>query len=50
MALRIERVNKRRTSVDLAMDDQGWRIAINSRPGLTTMGSLSQVGGGAGGF
>lgn len=31
-------------------DDQGWRIQINSRPKLTTMGSLSQVGGGPGGF
>jgi hexosaminidase len=31
-------------------DDQGWRIAINSRPKLTAMGSLSQVGGGPGGF
>ena len=31
-------------------DDQGWRIAINSRPKLTAMGSLTQVGGGRGGF
>ena len=31
-------------------DDQGWRIALNSRPKLTTMGSLTQVGGGPGGF
>ena len=31
-------------------DDQGWRIAINSRPRLTTVGSVSQVGGGPGGF
>ena len=31
-------------------DDQGWRIAINSRPRLTAMGSLTQVGGGRGGF
>ena len=31
-------------------DDQGWRIQINSRPNLTAMGSLTQVGGGAGGF
>lgn len=31
-------------------DDQGWRIAINSRPKLTALGSLSQVGGGPGGF
>jgi hexosaminidase len=31
-------------------DDQGWRIQINSRPKLTEVGSLSQVGGGPGGF
>jgi hexosaminidase len=31
-------------------DDQGWRIAINSRPRLTSAGSATQVGGGAGGF
>ncbi|HEY3113896.1 MAG TPA: beta-N-acetylhexosaminidase [Gemmatimonadaceae bacterium] len=31
-------------------DDQGWRIALNSRPKLTALGSLSQVGGGPGGF
>jgi hexosaminidase len=31
-------------------DDQGWRIAINSRPKLTEVGSVSQVGGGPGGF
>lgn len=31
-------------------DDQGWRIQINSRPKLTAMGSLTQVGGGPGGF
>jgi hexosaminidase len=31
-------------------DDQGWRIAINSRPKLTAIGSLTQVGGGPGGF
>jgi hexosaminidase len=31
-------------------DDQGWRIAINSRPKLTEIGSVSQVGGGPGGF
>lgn len=31
-------------------DDQGWRIAINSRPRLTAVGSASQVGGGPGGF
>ena len=31
-------------------DDQGWRIQLNSRPRLTELGSLTQVGGGAGGF
>lgn len=31
-------------------DDQGWRIEIPSRPLLTSVGSLSQVGGGKGGF
>jgi hexosaminidase len=31
-------------------DDQGWRIQINSRPKLTALGSLTQVGGGPGGF
>ena len=31
-------------------DDQGWRIQINSRPKLTAIGSLTQVGGGPGGF
>ena len=31
-------------------DDQGWRIVINSRPRLTSVGSISQVGGGRGGF
>ena len=31
-------------------DDQGWRIQLNSRPRLTELGSLSQVGGGPGGF
>lgn len=31
-------------------DDQGWRIQINSRPNLTAVGSVSQVGGGRGGF
>jgi hexosaminidase len=31
-------------------DDQGWRIVINSRPRLTSVGSVSQVGGGPGGF
>jgi hexosaminidase len=31
-------------------NDQGWRIQINSRPRLTAVGSLTQVGGGPGGF
>ena len=31
-------------------DDQGWRIALNSRPQLTALGSVTQVGGGQGGF
>lgn len=31
-------------------DDQGWRIQIDSRPALTSVGSLTQVGGGPGGF
>ncbi|MEO7366490.1 MAG: beta-N-acetylhexosaminidase [Gemmatimonadaceae bacterium] len=31
-------------------DDQGWRIEIKSRPALTTVGGLTQVGGAAGGF
>lgn len=31
-------------------DDQGWRIEIKSRPGLTAIGGSTQVGGGAGGF
>ena len=31
-------------------DDQGWRIQIDSRPLLTTVGSVSQVGGGQGGY
>jgi len=31
-------------------DDQGWRIALNSRPRLVQLGSLTQVGGGSGGF
>jgi hexosaminidase len=31
-------------------NDQGWRIAINSRPKLTSMGATTQVGGGPGGF
>ena len=31
-------------------DDQGWRIQIDSWPKLTTVGSVTQVGGGPGGF
>lgn len=31
-------------------DDQGWRIAIERWPRLTSVGARSQVGGGAGGF
>ncbi len=31
-------------------DDQGWRIEIKSWPKLTEVGSLTQVGGGKGGF
>ncbi|MEU1149566.1 beta-N-acetylhexosaminidase [Streptomyces sp. NPDC005863] len=31
-------------------DDQGWRIAIDSWPRLTTYGGSTQVGGGQGGF
>lgn len=31
-------------------DDQGWRIAIRSRPRLAEMGGGTQVGGGQGGF
>ncbi|MFE0704453.1 beta-N-acetylhexosaminidase [Streptomyces sp. NPDC058872] len=31
-------------------DDQGWRIAVDSWPRLTTHGGSTQVGGGAGGF
>ena len=31
-------------------DDQGFRIAITSRPRLTEIGSVTQVGGGEGGF
>jgi hexosaminidase len=31
-------------------DDQGWRIEIKSRPQLVQMGSVTQVGGGPGGF
>ncbi|GGO88181.1 beta-N-acetylhexosaminidase [Wenjunlia tyrosinilytica] len=31
-------------------DDQGWRIAIKSRPRLATYGGSTQVGGGPGGY
>jgi hexosaminidase len=31
-------------------DDQGWRIVINSRPKLATIGGTTQVGGGPGGY
>ncbi|MCW2869823.1 MAG: beta-N-acetylhexosaminidase [Streptomyces oryziradicis] len=31
-------------------DDQGWRIAIKSRPRLTRHGGSTQVGGGSGGY
>jgi hexosaminidase len=31
-------------------DDQGWRLEIKSWPKLTEVGSVSEVGGGAGGF
>jgi hexosaminidase len=31
-------------------DDQGWRIVINSRPRLATIGGSTQVGGGPGGY
>jgi hexosaminidase len=31
-------------------DDQGWRIAINGWPDLTTRGGSTEVGGGAGGY
>ena len=31
-------------------DDQGWRIEIKSWPKLTEIGSLTEVGGGKGGF
>ena len=31
-------------------DDQGWRIEIKSWPKLTTVGGLTEVGGGKGGF
>ena len=31
-------------------DDQGWRIEIKSRPRLVALGSVTQVGGGPGGY
>ncbi|MEU5790782.1 beta-N-acetylhexosaminidase [Micromonospora purpureochromogenes] len=31
-------------------DDQGWRIAVDSWPALTTVGGATEVGGGRGGF
>jgi hexosaminidase len=31
-------------------DDQGWRIAINARPELTTIGGTTEVGGATGTF
>ncbi|WP_030750004.1 beta-N-acetylhexosaminidase [Streptomyces griseus] len=31
-------------------DDQGWRIAVGSRPALTAAGAAGEVGGGPGGF
>lgn len=31
-------------------DDQGWRIEIKSRPKLASLGSVTQVGGGPGGY
>nr|WP_229402478.1 beta-N-acetylhexosaminidase [Micromonospora okii] len=31
-------------------DDQGWRIAVDSRPRLATVGGATQVGGGPGGW
>ncbi|MFJ5710172.1 beta-N-acetylhexosaminidase [Streptomyces sp. NPDC093105] len=31
-------------------DDQGWRLAIASRPALTAAGAATEVGGGPGGF
>ncbi|HJU68256.1 MAG TPA: beta-N-acetylhexosaminidase [Gemmatimonadaceae bacterium] len=31
-------------------DDQGWRIEIKSRPRLASLGGVTQVGGGPGGF
>ncbi|MFI2211018.1 beta-N-acetylhexosaminidase [Streptomyces sp. NPDC020141] len=31
-------------------DDQGWRIAVDSWPKLTSVGAVTAVGGGSGGF
>ncbi|MFF8804945.1 beta-N-acetylhexosaminidase [Streptomyces omiyaensis] len=31
-------------------DDQGWRLAVDSRPRLTAVGAATEVGGGPGGF
>ncbi len=31
-------------------DDQGWRIAVSSRPQLAAVGARTEVGGGRGGF
>ena len=31
-------------------DDQGWRLAVDGWPALTTVGSKTAVGGGSGGF
>jgi hexosaminidase len=31
-------------------DDQGWRLAVDGWPALTTVGSRTAVGGGSGGF
>lgn len=31
-------------------DDQGWRIEIKSQPQLATLGSVTEVGGGPGGY
>ncbi|WP_084725412.1 family 20 glycosylhydrolase [Streptacidiphilus melanogenes] len=31
-------------------DDQGWRIAVSSRPQLTAVGGRTEVGGGQGGY
>ncbi|HEY3924029.1 MAG TPA: family 20 glycosylhydrolase [Acidothermaceae bacterium] len=31
-------------------DDQGWRLAVDGWPALTTVGSKTEVGGGPGGF